>query len=92
MTGRCCDWHPHRVILSVERWIGPLVAFTVSLVAVAISRRSPDAWAPNSGWSISPGSGELQKKPLPRSGGYAMVASFLVAVGLVWRSFPETYR
>jgi UDP-GlcNAc:undecaprenyl-phosphate GlcNAc-1-phosphate transferase len=76
-------------ILIVERWIGPIVAFAVSLVAVTILTPVAGRIGTRVGLIDKPRAGELQKKPLPRSGGYAMVASFLIAVAVSLVLFPR---
>src|SRR6266852_7722461 len=76
--------------LIVEHWIGPIVAFVVGLVAVTVL--TPVAGRLGEGVVLidRPRVGVLQKDPIPRSGGYAMVASFLIAVAVSLALFPRT--
>ncbi len=82
--------------MSIERWIGPLVAFLVSLIAVHVFTPVAATLGERVGLVDKPRPGELQKKVIPRSGGYGMVASFLFAVAVSLALFPrdplETHR
>jgi UDP-GlcNAc:undecaprenyl-phosphate GlcNAc-1-phosphate transferase len=68
--------------MSIERLIGPAIAFIVSLAAVSLLT----PWAARVGARVGlvdrPRAGELQTEPLARTGGYAMIASFFLAVAV----------
>jgi UDP-GlcNAc:undecaprenyl-phosphate GlcNAc-1-phosphate transferase len=70
----------------VYRLVAPFVAFAVSLVAVVILTPVFGRLGARFGLVDRPRAGELQREPTARSGGYAMIASFLIAVlvSLAW--------
>jgi UDP-GlcNAc:undecaprenyl-phosphate GlcNAc-1-phosphate transferase len=75
--------------VSVDRLIGPFVAIAVSLIAISLLTPLAGGLGERIGLVDRPRSGELQKEPLARSGGYAMVASFLLTVALCLVLFPR---
>jgi UDP-GlcNAc:undecaprenyl-phosphate/decaprenyl-phosphate GlcNAc-1-phosphate transferase len=75
--------------VSVDRLVGPIVAFVVSFIAVTILTPLAGRVGQKIGLVDRPRAGELQKEPLARSGGYAMVASFILAVAVSLMLFPR---
>lgn len=62
-----------------------VVAFVSSLLLVPVAR----SLGIRLGFIDKPRPGELQKKPIARTGGYAIFASFIIAVGVSLAVFPR---